>query len=340
MTAPLLSVQDLHVGYAVGDGFMRRRILTAVNGVSFDLGPGETLGIVGESGCGKSTLGRAVLGFARPSKGRVLWRGRDVADLAREDPARLRSEIQIIFQQPMASLNPRMTVGELVAEPLEVFRPRMKAAERRALALDWLERVGLPRECAGRFASSLSGGQAQRVAIARAMIGEPALLVCDEAVSALDVSIKAQIVALLARLQRETGVSLLFISHDLGVVRRVSHRVLVMYLGRTMEYGAAESVFAGSQHPYTQALVSAAPIPDPDVEAAREPILLNEELPSPLDPPSGCVFRTRCPIARPNCIALVPALRATPAGDLAACHYAGADVRAVAADARGGEEAG
>jgi len=331
--APLLAVEDLHVEYPVGGGFLKpARTLRAVSGVSFTIEAGETLGLVGESGCGKSTAGRAILGFAEPARGRILWRGRDLKDFSPTEMRALRGEMQIIFQNPLASLNPRMTVGDLIAEPLEVFRPQMSAAQRREAALAWLARVGLPAEAARRFPGDFSGGQAQRIAIARAMIAEPRLLICDEAVSALDVSIKAQVMKLLRDLQRETGIALLFISHDLAVVRQISRRILVMYLGKAMEIGPREAVFATPQHPYTQALISAAPIPDPDVERDRLPILLAEELPSPLDPPSGCVFRTRCPIAKPNCITTVPELAANPAGTEAACHYAGADLRLIAAE--------
>ncbi|MBT9470547.1 MAG: oligopeptide/dipeptide ABC transporter ATP-binding protein [Pseudomonadota bacterium] len=330
---PLLTVQDLHVEYPVDGGFLKApRKLRAVAGLSFTVREGETLGVVGESGCGKSTVGRAILGFADPAAGRVLWRGRDLKTFTRAQMQALRGEMQIIFQNPLASLNPRMTVGDLVAEPLEVFRPQLTRAQRREVALDWLKRVGLPPEAAQRFPGEFSGGQAQRIAIARAMIAEPRLLICDEAVSALDVSIKAQIMALLRQLQRETGVALLFISHDLAVVRQVSHRILVMYLGKAMEIGGREVVFATPQHPYTQALISAAPIPDPEIERNRTPILLAEDLPSPLDPPSGCVFRTRCPIAKPNCITAVPVLSPNRAGTETACHYAGADLRLLAAE--------
>lgn len=330
---PLLAVEDLRVEYPVAGGFLKpARVLRAVAGLSFTVREGETLGVVGESGCGKSTVGRAILGFADAAGGRVMWRGRDLASFTKAQMQALRGEMQIIFQNPLASLNPRMTVGDLIAEPLEVFRPQMNQAQRREAALAWLARVGLPPEAAQRFPGEFSGGQAQRIAIARAMICEPRLLICDEAVSALDVSIKAQIMKLLRELQRETGIALLFISHDLAVVRQISHRILVMYLGKAMELGPREPVFVTPQHPYTQALISAAPIPDPRIERSRTPILLAEDLPSPLDPPSGCVFRTRCPIAKPNCITSAPPLEATGAGTQTACHYAGSDLRLLAAE--------
>ena len=327
MSAPLLSLDNVSVQFAVGGGlFKAPQQLQAVREVSLTIHAGERLGIVGESGCGKSTLARAALGFVPAAQGRVLWRGQDIATLSDADRRRFRAAVQIIFQNPLASLNPRMTVGDIIAEPLEVFAPELDARTRRSLAAEWLVRVGLRADMADRFPSEFSGGQAQRIAIARAMICKPELLICDEAVSALDVSIKAQVINLLKQLSRDTGVALMFISHDLAIVRQVASQVMVMYLGRTMETAPAVDLFAQPRHPYTQALLSAAPIPDPVAEAARVPILLGTDLPSPLAPPSGCVFRTRCPIAKPNCIRIAPPLDGE-ALHRTACHYPGTDLR-------------
>ncbi|MFN7174218.1 MAG: ABC transporter ATP-binding protein [Thermaurantiacus tibetensis] len=331
MTAPLLELQDAAVVYTVGRTPFRKRRLQALAPTSLRIAPGESIGIVGESGCGKSSLARVVTALVAPTAGRVLWRGRDLASLDREGRRAFRRSVQIIFQNPLSSLNPRMSVGELVAEPLAVLRPDVRPADRPTRVAAWLDRVGLTAALAGRYPAELSGGQAQRVAIARAMICEPELLVCDEAVSALDVSIRAQVLNLLASLRAELGVALLFISHDLAVIRYVSTRIRVMYLGRLMEEAPADRLFASAQHPYTRALLSAVPIPDPVAERQRQPILLNPELPSPFDPPSGCVFRTRCPIARPNCILQVPNVAPAPdgaAGHVVACHYAGQPVPA------------
>lgn len=329
MTVPILELIDVAVTFDVGGGlFTKAKGLQAVRSVSLGIGAGERVAVVGESGCGKSTLARAALGFVPTSSGRILWHGRDIAGLSDTERRRFRASVQIIFQNPLASLNPRMTVGDIVSEPLEQFRPELSAAERRRSAAEWLDKVGLRADMADRFPGEFSGGQAQRIAIARAMIGAPELLICDEAVSALDVSIKAQMINLLKGLSRETGVALMFISHDLAVVRQIATRVMVMYLGRTMEAAPAPLLFARPLHPYTLALLSAAPIPDPVAEAARVPILLGTDLPSPLDPPSGCVFRTRCPAATPACIRRVPALQGD-AGHVVACHHAGTDVRAM-----------
>jgi oligopeptide transport system ATP-binding protein len=330
MSAPLLALENVSVSFAVGGGlFKAPQTLQAVREVSLSINAGDRLGIVGESGCGKSTLARAALGFVPASEGRVLWRGQDIATLSDADRRRFRAAVQIIFQNPLASLNPRMTIGDIIAEPLEIFSPELPAKARRQRAEEWLVRVGLRADMADRFPAEFSGGQAQRIAIARAMISNPELLICDEAVSALDVSIKAQVINLLKQLSRDTGVALFFISHDLAIVRQIASEVMVMYLGRTMEAAPSAALFAGPQHPYTQALLSAAPIPDPAAEAARVPILLGTDLPSPLAPPSGCVFRTRCPIAKPNCIRVVPPLLGE-AAHKTACHYAGSDLRAIA----------
>ncbi len=322
MSQPLLSVRDLAVHFPVRSGVLARsRVLKAVDGVSFDLHEGETLGIVGESGCGKSTLGRAVLRLLEPAAGRVLWLGRDLGGLGAADLRRQRRDMQIIFQDPLAALDPRMTLGEIIGEPLRTHEPALgrAAIEERVAAM--MRRVGLLPQQINRYPHEFSGGQCQRIGIARAMILGPKLVVCDEPVSALDVSIQAQIVNLLKALQAESGLALLFISHNLSVVRHISHRILVLYLGRVVELGDARTVCAAPRHPYTQALVSAAPIPDPDRQRAKRRLVLTGELPSPLDPPSGCAFRTRCPKATELCAIERPALEVIEIGHSVACHH-------------------
>jgi oligopeptide transport system ATP-binding protein len=321
--APILRVENLAVHYSIpGSGLFRRRNLTlkAVDDVSFELRAGETLGVVGETGCGKSSLGKGVLQLVRPVAGRVLWNGTDLCSLSDEALKPHRKDIQIIFQDPLSSLNPRMTVGEIVAEPLRVHRPEMSAAERDAAVERMMVRVGLRPEMRLRYPNEFSGGQCQRISIARAMIVEPRVIVCDEPVSSLDVSIQAQICNLLRELQRETGVALIFISHDLSIVRYMSHRVMVMYLGRVMECGPRESLFAAPLHPYTRALIGAVPRPDPDQARGGPPATLEGDLPSPMDPPTGCVFRTRCPHAVPVCINKRPAMDMPGIAHGVACH--------------------
>ena len=329
MSAPLLSVKDLSVSYPVRpEGialWARMRELRAVRSVSFDLAPGETLGIVGESGSGKSTLARALIGTVAASGGRALWEGRDLLAMDAEERHRHRRDIQMIFQDPLAALDPRMTAGEIVAEPLAVHEPYMSKREARALVAETMDQVGLLPEHIDRYPHEFSGGQCQRIAIARALIARPKLVICDEPVSALDVSVQAQIVNLLGDLKRDLGLSLIFISHDLGVVKHISDRIMVFYLGRAMECGPARELVRGSRHPYTRALISAAPIPDPAVERRRRAELLEGDLPSPLAPPSGCVFRTRCPIARQSCAEDDPAMRRYADGHFAACPHAAAE---------------
>jgi oligopeptide transport system ATP-binding protein len=321
---PLLSVSDLKVYFpAIRQGLLGARpVVRAVDGVSFDLSQGETLGIVGESGCGKSTLGRAVLRLVEPSGGSVRWEGHDLAALSPEEMRRHRRNMQIIFQDPLASLDPRMTVGRSIERPLRTFDPGLRRAERRRRVSEMMQHVGLPPEWAGRFPHELSGGQCQRVGIARAMILKPRLVVCDEPVSALDVSIQAQIVNLLMRLQREFGLSLLFVSHNLSIVRHISCRVMVLYLGKVVEIAARDAFYARPLHPYSQALLQAVPVPDPPRERAKKRTLLSGDLPSPLDPPSGCRFRTRCPLATELCAREEPKLRDLGPGQRVACHYA------------------
>jgi peptide/nickel transport system ATP-binding protein/glutathione transport system ATP-binding protein len=273
-----------------GGLFGHRVPLRAVDGVSFELRPGETLGVVGESGCGKSTLARGVLRLLDPSAGAVAWLGRNIAKASRKEMQPLRQELQIVFQDPLASLDPRMTIGESIAEPLTVFRPDMDGKAREATAREMMDRMGLDPLFVNRYPHELSGGQNQRVGIARAMIPKPKLVVFDQAVSALDVSVQAQILDLLIDLQKEFGLAMMFISHDLSVVREICHRVMVLYLGRVVEMAPREVLFADPQHPYTRALLSAVPAPDPGKERSRKRIKLQGDLPSPLDPRASLRF--------------------------------------------------
>jgi oligopeptide transport system ATP-binding protein len=332
MTAPLLSVRDLNVEFTISRGFLRRPgVLRAVAGVSFDLGAGETLGVVGESGCGKSTLGRAVLQLLPAATGSVAWLGQDLTTLDAAAMRTRRRDMTIIFQDPLASLDPRMTVGDIVAEPLLTHEPGLTRDARRARVEEMMAQVGLSAEMINRYPHEFSGGQAQRIGIARAMILRPKMIVCDEPVSALDVSIQAQIVNLLMRLQRAFGLSLIFISHDLSIVRHIANRVLVLYLGRMMEIAERDAIYRDPRHPYTQALISAVPIPDPDRERSKTRIVLTGDLPSPLSPPSGCVFRTRCPKARDVCASDQPDPLEVAPGHRVACHFR-EDVPTVTAD--------
>jgi len=317
MSAPVLSVEGLAKRFPAGGG----RFVNAVNGVDLTIRPGETLGVVGESGCGKSTLARAVLRLVDVSGGRVTLLGRDLLALRGGALTDARRELQVVFQDPLASLNPRMTVRDIVAEPLDTFRPDLGRAERDDRVAAILERVGLEAAHLNRYPHEFSGGQCQRIGIARALVIEPRLVICDEPVSALDVSVQAQIIRLLASLQESMGLALMFIAHDLAVVRQISHRVLVMYLGRVAEIGASERLYRQPAHPYTRALIDAVPVPDPRVERGRERRLLSGDVPSPLDPPSGCAFRTRCPMAIERCARTDPPLEEI-AGRHVACHRA------------------
>jgi oligopeptide transport system ATP-binding protein len=321
---PILSVKDLKVHFPVRGGlFGASKSLKAVDGVSFDVYPNETLGIVGESGSGKSTIGRAVLQLIKPTAGRVAWLGKNIAGNTRRQMKPFRREMQIVFQDPLASLNPRMTAGDIIAEPLDTFEPGLAPGERKRRVQEIMDKVGLLPLMINRYPHEFSGGQNQRIGIARAMILKPKLIVADEPVSSLDVSIRAQIINLLADLQAEMGVALIFISHDLAVVRHVSHRVLVLYLGKVMELAESGVLLSRPRHPYTQALLSAAPVPDPAVERGKKRLLIEGDLPSPMNPPSGCVFRTRCPIAQAKCAKEVPALEARggAADHVVACHF-------------------
>ncbi len=315
--APILRVEDLKVHFPSG-GLLAGPVIRAVDGVSFSLGAGRTLGLVGESGCGKSTTGYAVLQLVRPTAGRVLFHDVDLAALSARDLRPYRRRMQIIFQDAAASLNPRMPVGDLIAEALDIhglYKGRARNPRIRRL----LDLVGIASHFAERYPHELSGGQAQRIAICRALAVEPELIVCDEPVSALDVSIQAQIINLLQELQRELALAYIFISHDLSVVRHVSNEVAVMYLGKIVEMAGRMEIFERAAHPYSRALLSAVPIPDPDIERARERIILSGDLPSPANPPSGCRFRTRCPIAVEACAAAEPPPVSLAPGHWAAC---------------------
>ena len=319
----LLTVDDLKVQFGIpGDGaFSASRQLKAVDGVSLSLAAGETLGVVGESGCGKSTLARAIVKLVPKSAGRVCLLGREMDDLDRETLNRMRRSLQIIFQDPLASLNPRMTVGDIVSEPLWTHSPELDRDTVRQRVIEVLERVGIGGHELNRYPHEFSGGQCQRIGIARSLILKPKVIICDEPVSALDVSIQAQIVDLLMDLQADFGLSLIFIAHDLAVVRHISHRVMVMYLGTIVEVASRDDLYERPAHPYTRALISAVPIPDPDKERSRERELLSGDLPSPLDPPSGCRFRTRCRFAIDRCAVETPELERLDS-TLVACHRA------------------
>ncbi|MFV2030026.1 murein tripeptide/oligopeptide ABC transporter ATP binding protein OppF [Neisseria sp. S1] len=326
---PLLQVRDLRVVFRVREAkswpWQKPALLQAVNGVSFDLQPGETLGVVGESGCGKSTLARAIIGLVKAESGSVLWQGQDLTKLDAKTLRLKRRDIQMIFQDPLASLNPRMTVGDIIAEPLRTFYPELGKAEVMARVKEMMGKVGLLPNQINRYPHEFSGGQCQRIGIARALILKPKLLICDEPVSALDVSIQAQVVNLLKQIQREMGLAMIFIAHDLSVVKHISDRVLVMYLGNAVELGEDQAVYGAPAHPYTRALMSAVPIPDPKIERGKHIELLPGDLPSPLNPPSGCVFRTRCPEAIELCAKEKPQLKGGPAHRAACVKYHAAD---------------
>ncbi|MFC4555387.1 ABC transporter ATP-binding protein [Georgenia faecalis] len=314
MSAPLLQVNDLETHFRVPGGVVR-----AVDGVSFTIRRGMTFGLVGESGSGKSTLGRSVLQLVRPTSGSVKFNGRELVAMKAQELRSMRRSMQLVFQDPYASLNPRMTVAETLEAPLRIHKlvPR---SQRRAEAERLLDMVGLPARFAERYPHEFSGGQRQRIGIARALATRPELIVCDEPISALDVSIQAQILNLLLELQREHGLTYLFISHDLSVVQHIADEVAVLYLGRLAEIGRYDAVFNHPQHPYTRALLAAVPDPDPLAERRRQHTPLAGEIPSPLDPPSGCRFRTRCPLAFDRCVHEVPLLRRDPHGRSFACH--------------------
>ncbi len=310
MNDTLLSVENLSVTFPIKPQgawpWTPMLGLKAVKDVSFSIAPGETLGIVGESGSGKSTLARAIIGTVPTSAGAVRWQGTDLTTLDVTERRKHRRDVQMIFQDPLAALNPRMTVGEIIAEPLITHYPNTPKNEVKEKVRDLMSRVGLLPNLINRYPHEFSGGQCQRIGIARALILKPKLLLCDEPVSALDVSVQAQVINLLKELQAELGLSLIFIAHDLSVVKHISSRIAVLYLGRLMETAPAKELIEHPMHPYTQALVSSVPIPDPDAESNRQAQSLSGELPSPIHPPSGCVFRTRCPKARATCAENVP----------------------------------
>ncbi|WP_410786764.1 ABC transporter ATP-binding protein [Kribbella sp. C-35] len=319
---PLLQVRDLRRYYPIRKGVIARTVghVRAVDGVSFDVYPGETVGIVGESGCGKSTTGRAVVRLEPPTSGSVLFDGTDIATLSTARMRRLRTELQMVFQDPYSSLNPQIRIGDLLAEPL-IAHKRLDRAGARAKAAEMLATVGLPKLSLDRYPHELSGGMRQRVGIARALMLEPRLIVCDEPVSALDVSIQAQVLNLLKDLQGEFGLTYVFISHGLGAIKYISDRIVVMYLGKVMETATTAEIFARPKHPYTEILLDAYPEPDPRLRD-RERIIVEGDVPSPANPPPGCVFHTRCPYAQDICRTEAPALNAAGgARHQVACHF-------------------
>ncbi len=318
----LFDLQDMQVHFPVNAGFIVSRRVganKAVDGITFSIKRGETLGLVGESGCGKSTTGRAILQLYKPTGGQIMFEGKDMADLHGEELRHTRRRMQMIFQDPYASLNPRMSIRDIVGEPL-VIHKLGNPAERRERVAELLRIVGLNPYYATRFPHEFSGGQRQRIGIARSLAVSPDFIVCDEAVSALDVSIQAQIINLLEELQDEFGLTYLFIAHDLAVVRHISDRVAVMYLGKMMELSDRNEIYDNPLHPYTKALLSAVPIPDPVLERKRERIILTGDVPSSLRPPRGCVFHTRCPIAIDECREVLPEWREMQPGHWVACH--------------------
>ena len=320
---PILSVRDLKVYFKVKSDkswpWSPARTLKAVDGVSLDIRAGETLGVVGESGCGKSTLARAVLNLIPATSGSIVWMGQEMNGASEERWLAARKDIQMIFQDPLASLDPRMTIAQIIAEPLQTHHTAMPQDQVMARVKAMMLRVGLSAQQMNRYPHEFSGGQCQRIGIARALILEPKLIVCDEPVSALDVSIQAQIINLLKELQQSMGLALIFIAHDLAVVKHISDRILVMYLGHAMELAYKKALYATPRHPYTRALLSAIPIPDPRLERQKVIQILQGDLPSPINPPSGCVFRTRCPVAIARCAREVPALRRLNPDTEAAC---------------------
>lgn len=322
---PLLKVEHLHKEFPTGSGFMggkfSKKVVSAVNDLSFEIRAGETFGLVGESGCGKSTTGRAIMHLDPPTSGKVYFEGRDISKMNKKELKAMRREMQFIFQDPYASLNPRMTIGEIISEPM-VIHGIGTPEERIERVRELLDVVGLNPEHINRYPHEFSGGQRQRVGIARSFILRPKLIICDEPVSALDVSIQAQVLNLLKDLQKQYGTAYLFIAHDLSVVQLISDRVAVMYLGKMVELSDWKSLYAEPNHPYTQALLSAVPIPDPDVQQNRKRIILAGDPPSPIDPPSGCRFHTRCPIAQAKCSEEAPEFREIGEGHFCACHYA------------------
>ncbi len=322
---PLLRVEGLVKHFPLTQGIVFKKTVgqvRAVDGVNFTLHSGETLGLVGESGCGKSTVSKLNMQLEKPTAGKVFYKGQDVTDLSGKELRRLRRNIQIIFQDPYSSLNPRMTVGDIVSEPWEIHDDVVPKDQRRQRVRELLERVGLNPDFVNRYPHQFSGGQRQRIGIARALALQPDIIICDEPVSALDVSVQAQVVNLLEELQRDFGLAYIFIAHDLSVVRHISDRVAVMYLGSIVEVGSEDDIYEKTAHPYTQALLSAVPVLDPAVRAHKKRIMLTGDVPSPADPPSGCRFRTRCWKAQDICATEWPALVERGQGHPVACHFA------------------
>ncbi|QNK58278.1 ABC transporter ATP-binding protein [Paenibacillus sp. PAMC21692] len=317
-STPLLEVNDLRKFFNLGKG----NILKAVNEISFSIGRGETVGVVGESGCGKSTAGRTILRLYEPTSGGVTFEGKDIYKLRGAELKALRRNMQMIFQDPYASLNPRMTVTDIIGEALDIHKLAGSKAERKRKVEGLLDLVNLNPEHATRYPHEFSGGQRQRIGIARALAVDPKFIIADEPISALDVSIQAQVVNLMQELQRKMGLTYLFIAHDLSMVKHISDRVAVMYLGKIVELAESGELYDNPRHPYTRALLSAIPIPDPQVEATRERIVLKGDLPSPINPPKGCQFHTRCPLATDKCKTDEPKLAEVSKGHFAACHYA------------------
>ena len=325
MSNSLLQVENLKVSFDVSsEGDMpwtKPKKLQAVNNVSFNLSSGETLGIVGESGCGKSTLARAIVKMVPTDSGKVLWLGNDLLSLNKSEMRKHRKQIQMIFQDPLASLNPRMNIGEIIAEPLRTHYPKTPEADVQERVSDVMKKVGLLSNLVNRFPHEFSGGQCQRIGIARALILKPKLIICDEPVSALDVSIQAQVVNLLMDLQEEMGLTLIFIAHDLSIVKHISTKIMVLYLGNMVEFANSRYIYENPRHPYTQALISAVPIPDPRIEKNKKLILIEGDLPSPVNPPSGCVFRTRCHKAKEICSNEKPKFKEAATDHEVACHF-------------------
>jgi oligopeptide/dipeptide ABC transporter ATP-binding protein len=317
--APLLSVKGLVKHFPVKKGVLQQTVgqVRAVDNVSFEIAPGETLGLVGESGCGKSTVGKTILKLIDPTAGEVWLSGARIDGLSKSEMRPFRRQLQVVFQDPYSSLNPRLTVRDIVAEPLRNFGIAAGAELERQVT-ELIQKVGLRIEALDRYPHEFSGGQRQRIGIARALALRPSLIICDEPVSALDVSVQAQVINLLVELQRDFGLSYLFIAHDIAVVEHISHRVAVMYLGKIVEVADRAALFARPQHPYTEALLSAVPVPDPEIERKR--IILTGDVPSPIDPPSGCRFRTRCPLAFDRCAQEEPTIREVAPGHHVACH--------------------
>ena len=321
---PLLKVEHLTKEFPADSGVFgrgKKRVVSAVSDVSFEIYPGETFGLVGESGCGKSTTGRTIMHLTHPTAGKVFFQGKDVSTMSKKELKAMRRDMQFIFQDPYASLNPRMTIAEIISEPM-VIHGVGTAEEREARVAELLEVVGLRPEHASRYPHEFSGGQRQRVGIARAFALKPKLIICDEPVSALDVSIQAQVLNLLKDLQDKYGTAFLFIAHDLSVVQHISDRVAVMYLGKMVEVSDWKTLYTEPQHPYTQSLLSAVPVPDPDIQKTRKRIILAGDPPSPIEPPSGCRFHTRCPIAKEICSREMPSFDEVAPQHFCACHFA------------------